>query len=155
MFTAYSCFRLLTYCMITLASGGMISLNVYISWLNHLLNLCSKLQYMFWALLKTTGCNSILFFCLLYEFNFQLALLSSSAHLLWHYSVSLFGCLTEKHAQIPAILIKTTNNVLRLKSMIGLVQQISKISHSEGNFAHRQFSVLAGHLHTSVCLLWW
>lgn len=39
--------------------------------------------------------------------------------------------------------------------MIGLVQQINKISHPEGNFAHRQFSVLAGDLRTSVCLLWW
>lgn len=39
--------------------------------------------------------------------------------------------------------------------MIGLVQQINKISHPEGNFAHQQFSVLAGDLRTSVCLLWW
>lgn len=37
--------------------------------------------------------------------------------------------------------------------MIGLVQQINKISHPRGNFAHWQFSVLVRDLHTSVCLL--
>ena len=39
--------------------------------------------------------------------------------------------------------------------MIGFIQQINKIPNSRGNFAHRQFSVFAGNLHTSVCLLWW
>lgn len=53
-------------------------------------------------------------------------------------------------------MIKSTHNLLGLKNMIGLVQQINKISHPRGNFAHGQFSVLVGDLHTSVCLLrWW
>lgn len=63
--------------------------------------------------------------------------------------------LTEKQVKIPVILIKTINNPLWLKNMIGLVQRINKISHSKGNFAHRQFSVLAHEPLASVCLLWW
>lgn len=50
-------------------------------------------------------------------------------------------------------MIKSTHNLLGLKNMIGLVQQINKISHPRGNFAHGQFSVLVGDPHTSVCLL--
>lgn len=69
--------------------------------------------------------------------------------------MSLFGCFSEKQVKIPVILIKTPNNLLGLKNMIGLLQRINKISHPKGNFAHRQFSVLVGDLHTSVCLLWW
>lgn len=62
----------------------------------------------------------------------------------------------KKKVKISAILIKSTHNLLGLKNMIGLVQQINKISHPRGNFAHGQFSVLVGDLHTSVCLLrWW
>lgn len=53
-------------------------------------------------------------------------------------------------------MIKSTHNLLGLRNMIGLVQQINKIFHPRGNFAHGQFSVLVGDLHTSVCLLrWW
>lgn len=69
--------------------------------------------------------------------------------------MSQFGCLNEKHAKIPVILIKTTNNLLGLKNMIGLVQQINKISHSKGNFAHRQFLCLRppAHIFLSIMLV--
>lgn len=41
---------------------------------------------------------------------------------------------------------------LNSKNMIDFVQEINKIPHPKGNFAHSQFAVLVGDLHTSVCL---
>lgn len=89
------------------------------------------------------------------SFTCLISFSGSREHVLSHYSSPHLVVLLKKKLKVPAILIKTSYDLLGLKSMIGLVQRINKISHPEGNFAHGQFSVLAGDLHPSVCLLRW